>query len=524
MRNRRDFLRGLAGLAAGTVIPLARPQAPAGEYLLFWGDLHSHNSVGLAQGSTERLWDAARSHLDFCAHIPHAQWHDMPDMPNNAHQKWVDGFARSRELWPTVQKLTAAYNKPGRFATFLGYEWHSSFFGDHNVIYPKDHMPLQYANHVRDLQKHCRQSGAIMIPHHPAYGESWRGANWNFLEPEVSPVIEMYSEHGLAEWDRGTRDYIRHSMSGRYTPNTYQAVLKNGFKVGLFASSDDHLAYPGAYGEGVGGVWATELTREAIWEAIRARRTTAATGDRIQILWKLNGRWLGSILPFTEQREIEVSVFAPDEIDRVDILKNSRVVHRHFPADQQDLSGQWPSEAMCRVEFGWGPWADLNMPRTCDWEGTISLRGGKVRSATPCFQSRPLDEKRRNRILARTENSVRFQSYTARANAFEDRPTNALLLHLSGDRNAVLEVALTLPVKKTFQKTLAELMRSSAITFTGPFQSESVLIHRLVTPDLFRARYRFADRGRRGTTDWYYVRVTQTNGHQAWASPIWVEG
>jgi hypothetical protein len=53
------------------------------------------------------------------------------------------------------------------------------------------------------------------------------------------------------------------------------------------ASTDDHLGYPGAYGEGLAAVYADSLTRESIMEALRARRTYAVNGDRIRLDFKL---------------------------------------------------------------------------------------------------------------------------------------------------------------------------------------------------------------------------------------------
>ena len=49
-------------------------------------------------------------------------------------------------------------------------------------------------------------------------------------------------------------------------------------------------------------------------------------------------------------------------------------------------------------------------------------------------------------------------------------------------------------------------------------------MHRLVTPEFFRLSFELPDKGRRGRSDWYYARVCQANGDQAWSSPIWVEG
>jgi hypothetical protein len=522
--NRRQWLKGMTGGTLWAALPFSETQAAAGEYQLFWGDLHNHNAVGYARGSLERTYDVARSHLDFLAFTPHAQWHDMPEMPNNAHQKWVKGFAVTKENWPKAQKLAATHNEPGKFVSFLAYEWHSSFFGDYCVYYRGDDKPLKYFNHVRDLQKYARATNTTIIPHHLAYKQGWRGANWDYLDTKVSPVLEIYSEHGLAERDRGPQDYIRHSIGGRWTRNTLREALKKGFRVGVIASSDDHLGYPGAYGEGMVGIYAKELSRESLLEALWARRTIAITGDRIALAATLNGQWMGSILPFTAEREIQVSVTGRDEVERVDVLKNDRVIHRHFPEDHTATGGRWPGEALCRLEFGWGPWAALGMARVCDWEVTATLRDGKLISATPCFQSGPLDEKRRNRILSRTESSCRFQLYTSRIEAFEERATNAVVLHVAGGRNAVLELKLTRPSRMTFRKTLGELAEHNEIEFTGPFTAESFVVHRLVTPDLFRASFRVSDGGKRGQTDWYYVRATQTNGQQAWSSPFWVEG
>ena len=60
------------------------------------------------------------------------------------------------------------------------------------------------------------------------------------------------------------------------------------------------------------------------------------------------------------------------------------------------------------------------------------------------------------------------------------------------------------------------------VTFVGPFPSESFIIGRLVGPSEYQASVRWQDRDQPKPGDWYYVRVTQHNGHMAWSSPIWV--
>ncbi len=494
------------------------------DYELFWGDLHNHNAVGYARGSLERTYEIAQEHLDFLAFTPHAQWHDMPKMPNDAHMKWVNGFKVLQDNWTKVQRMAKESNRKGRFASFLAYEWHSSFFGDYCLYYPNDYLELKYFDHVEGLQDYVRGTRAMIVPHHLGYKQGWRGANWDHVDTQVSPVMEIFSEHGLSEHDRATRPYVRHSNGPRWTRNTMQRALASGVRAGIIASSDDHLGYPGAYGEGLAGVFAEELSRESILDAVWKRRTIAVTGDRIRLKATLNGQWMGSELHYVRDREIAVEAEGLDEIERVDILKNNRVIARHFPEDHVRERAQTSGEWLCRLEFGWGPWADLDMARIADWDVTVKISGGKIRKATPFFQAGPFDENRRDRIVERDDDSVRVQVYTSRLQAFEDAATKGVVLHLEGGANAKLEVKLQKPTDLTLTRTLGELAENNEIEFTGPFTSESFLVHRLVTPDLFRCRFTHADRGREGSNDWYYARVTQANGHQAWSSPIWVDG
>jgi hypothetical protein len=522
--RRRELLKGIGSGALTALLPSTHAQPAGGEYTLFWGDLHNHNSVGYARGSLERTYEIAKEHLDFLAFTPHAQWHDMPVMPNDAHMKWVKGFEVLQQKWPQVQKMAAESNKPGKFVSILAYEWHSSKFGDYCLYYPGDRMPLQYFEHVRDLQKYVRGSGAMIVPHHLAYKQGWRGANWEYVDVNVSPVFEIFSEHGLSERDNAAEPYIRHSIGGRWTRNTLQAALKRGLKAGVIASSDDHLGYPGAYGEGLAGVFARGLTREDVFEAIWKRRTIAVTGDRIHLTAKLNNQWMGSTLPFTADREIQVDATGQDEIERIDILKNNRVIARYFPEDHLRENAPWPDEALCRLEFGWGPWADLNMSRVAQWDVTVSINDGKLLGVTPCFQSGPFEEALRDRIVERTEASCRVQLFTSRRQAFKEIATKSVVLRIAGGRSASIEVKVAKPAAVAVKRTLGELAENNEVEFTGPFTAESFVLHRLVTPQQFRASFRHSDRGKRGQTDWYYTRLTQMNGHQAWSSPIWVEG
>jgi len=199
---------------------------------------------------------------------------------------------------------------------------------------------------------------------------------------------------------------IRHSNGGRSASNTIVPQLESGLRFGFVASSDNHRGYPGAYGEGVLGVWAKDLSRASIFEAIRARRTYAATGDRIGLEFAINDRPMGSDLPATADRQIDVRVEGQDSIAMIELVRNGRVIERHFPEDQFGGQLKLPGRAKCRLQYGWGPWAALGLGRTCMWDMTIRIEGGRFRHVIPCFQSGPYEEELRDKLRVISEHGV----------------------------------------------------------------------------------------------------------------------
>ncbi|HUU27558.1 MAG TPA: DUF3604 domain-containing protein [archaeon] len=528
--NRRTWLKHCSSYAAASGLLACEtsgdspPQEIEGTGLnIYFGDFHNHCSVGYALGSMERAYEIAASHLDFFAFTPHSHWHDMPVMEQDKHQKWLKGFEVTRQRWPEVQAANRSYHKPGEFVTFHAYEWHSSEFGDYCIYFPADDSQLTHFDSLTDLQEFAFRKGALLVPHHPGYRQGRRGANPKFWDPRVTQLLEIYSEHGNAESDEGPLDYIRHSMGGRWTPNTLQAVLKTGHRVGVLASTDDHLGCPGAYGEGLAAILAPELTREALFESLKKRRCYGVTGDRIELDFRLNGKLMGEETAYARKRTISASAAGWDRLERLELIKDNRVIHRDFPMDRGIPQNVWDQPLFLRIEFGWGPWASLEMSRVCDWEMDIRLKGGRIAGFQPCFQSGPLEENRRNLVKAQGENALKVSSYTSRRQAFAERPTNAVVLKVQAGPDAVLSIQTVKPGKQIIEKPLAGLLAENEVIFTGPFPDESILIHRLVPEVRTKGSFTIADESSGDTVDWYYLRAVQANGQMAWSSPIWVE-
>ncbi|MCP4405575.1 MAG: hypothetical protein GY801_50765 [bacterium] len=492
-------------------------------YQLFWGDMHNHNAVGYAKGSLERSIEIAREHLDFFAFTGHASWHDVPIMPGDRHMKWLNGFDVHTKQWPKTRQLMKEASDDA-FVAFLGYEWHSSAFGDYHIIFPEDQADLYLPDHVDKLLNFAKEKGALAIPHHVGYKLPWRGANWQYFRSEVTPVVEIFSEHGNCVSDRSPFPMIRHSNGGRQTSNTIHYQLARGLRFGFVASTDDHLGYPGAYGEGVVGVWADTLTPASLFEAIWKRRTFASTGERTLLDVTLNGHPMGSELPATQERAFEVYVEGQDSVEMVELIRNGRVIKRHFPEDHITGPLTLPSRAKCRIQYGWGPWAALSLGRICQWEMKISIDGGRFVGVERCFQCGPFNEELRDKLRLVSEQEIQLQSFTSREECFAEDPTKSFICDIEAKPGAKLTLTLSQPSNRVVEVPLEDLIDDNVIDFTGVFTTESLMVHRLVAPGEYSANIQWEDNQTKttGEADWYYVRVRHHNGHLAWSSPIWV--
>lgn len=516
---------GLAGslvASAGASSAKASQTEEIGAEQTFFGDLHNHNVIGYAQGSLKRTFEIANSHLDFFAFTPHGYWPDIEHFEGSIEDKWLNGFAVVEERWPEVIELANEFDNPGRFVPMVGYESHSTLKGDYHIVFPTLDAPYRRHHKLKHFQQFAKEYGAILIPHHPANRLGHRGADFRYRDTEVSPLMEIYSEWGCAEHDRAPYPYIRHTEGGRWTKNTMQWLLAHGHRFGVIASTDDHLGYPGAYREGLAAVKAKELSREAIFQAVRQRRTYAVTGDRIELDTRVNGKPMGSEMDYAKRRLLTVAASGWDPVDRVEILRNNRVIHREFPTDRVPSEASWKKPVLIRFEYGWGPWPALAMARTFDWNINIEVKGGRLIDLQPCFTSGPLSESRRDQVLEKTEHGARIKSYTALKQQLEDVSQKSVVLKVLGGPETIITVAVNMPGGTTLEQTLGQLATSNEMLFTGEFPRESAMLHRLVFSDHYDTSFEVDDEASGEEDSWYYTRVVQTNGQLAWSSPIWV--
>ncbi|MEP7366300.1 MAG: CehA/McbA family metallohydrolase [Acidobacteriota bacterium] len=324
---------GVLSDADGRVWGAVNPAAPPARdgLQLYWGDLHAQSehhvmhsqrkdfrqegwSKGISCGTLDECYQYARevSLLDFVA--------------------MTDQGACLTNKWEYCQGKVIEYNRPGSFLVLKGYEAGSPL-GHRNVIFSSTEVeaPLDAKRfnsfHPDVVFEHYRGRGdVIIIPHHV---KTW--TDWTYHDPELEPLMEIYSCWGQSEspgldlWNKGQ------------TPGAGAwEAFRRGYRMGLIASSDNHVGMPGRsypgdrqihtpFPGGLCAVWATELTAEAVFAALRARRCYGTTGARIVLRFSIGDVAMGGTGTASEGLTGRVQVAGTAELDRVELVRDCQL-------------------------------------------------------------------------------------------------------------------------------------------------------------------------------------------------------
>jgi hypothetical protein len=321
-------------------------------YRLYFGDPHSHSLASDGTWSAETAYRHADEvvGLDFAGITDHAE-------------RLTD------EEWAAAVDA-AAYLSRDDFVALAGYEW-TGRHAEHRCVYSADGTVIPVARtaafgntddpleEVADLWD-LLGDGALVVPHHP--GSAVGPAHlWADHEPDLEPVVEIYSKHGSSEcfgcepalgedWALEQGNYVRDALA-------------EGLRFGVVGGGDGHEAPlggmepdhadvfgagdhgPMARRGGLTGVWADELTRDALFDAWRARRTYATTGAQIFLQLSVNGEPMGSEITADSPPAIHVVAGGTDDLNAV-------VLVQYTPAGGFDEIELWTgSNALVEVDW-----------------------------------------------------------------------------------------------------------------------------------------------------------------------------
>ena len=327
-----------ATLPAPAVHPPRRPRhtmtVGGTTYHLLMGDAHRHTDIRGHSGVDGSVLDTYRYAMD----AAQLDWLGTSDHNEVLGGRWPDGL-RDYQWW-CVQKTVDLMTHAPTFIGVYAYE-HSMArpAGHRNILFLKRGAPLRPIdrtlaadNQPPNLWKWMEanvftQPGqkAVIVPHTFGAGPL---ADWNWPNARFDCLLEMYQgcRGSYEAWrlpDKEKRGPTQVDEPGHFA----QDALAKGNIYG-FVSFSDH----GSTHNSWACVWSTKEDRTGLLDAMYARRTYAGS-DEIILKVTADGHMVGEEFsaPAGKAPLIEASIQAPDEILRIDVVKDGKYVYTTRP-------------------------------------------------------------------------------------------------------------------------------------------------------------------------------------------------
>ena len=305
--------------------------SPAGRRIL-WADLQNHSGLSDGSATPDDLLRYAReiAALDAAAVTDHDHW----------GMRFMDG---APSIWRRTLDAVDRRHAPGRFVALAGYEWTNWVEGHRHVVFFEptagavaDRLLSSIDESFDEAPELWAGLGGVRtltFAHHSA-GDPI-ATDWSLEPPAgLEPVTEIVSVHGSSESADSPGVVVRGALKGNYVRD----VLDRGYRLGFVGSSDGHDGHPGlaqlaSPSGGLAAILSDEVTREGIYEALRARRTYATNGPRMVIRASYAGWPIGADVPAAAaaagevgpvtgvpERTLVARVVAPGEVARMEVI------------------------------------------------------------------------------------------------------------------------------------------------------------------------------------------------------------
>ncbi|MDH3641443.1 MAG: DUF3604 domain-containing protein, partial [Gammaproteobacteria bacterium] len=477
---------------------------------IYWGDTHGHSGFAEGIGTPARFMNWARddARLDYVTHSEHDMWLDDAE-------------------WEVLRNNARTYTREGEFIAFLGYEWtvRNVQGGHHNVLFRtaenRNRIAAQFyptlSRLYAGLRANADPADILLIPH------AHQAGDYRQSDPELEHLIEIMSQHGNFEW-----------FGRRY--------LEHGHQVGFTAASDNHLSQPGysapkssslAQRGGLGAVMAAEKTTDALFDAMKSRRTYATSGERIILEFSVNNVGMGQRAPFSAERVIRGRVVGTAPIDSITLIRNDEEIwHQDLLTEQADRVNE---EDTFLLSFGSDshPHQPGDNPRGWrHWRGTIDIDGAELIEATGqdfhnhVLQSLAPDPEDPNLLRFATITRGDTSSILLKLDKVKRSTELKIELESSDETGGAPPIYRAPQAQDAAEASLAVRdMEQGLVSVNLPADAytDKITLRRVIANGEMEASFSFEDTGER-QGDYYFVRIRQANDGLAWSSPVWVGG
>lgn len=456
----------------------------------FWSDLHGQSEETIGTNSARDYFSFAR---------------DRAFLDATSHQG--NDFQITTDFWLHLQELTKEFNQDGTFIAFPGYEWsgNTGLGGDRNVLFAREGRQIHRSSHAlvedlgdvatdansaADLFDAVKNEDCVVFAH---IGGRYADIKMTH-DVRLESAVEVHSAWGTFDW-------------------LVEDAFEQGYRVGIVSNSDGHkgrpgASYPGAsmfgaYG-GLTCLLATQLTRTALLEALRARHHYGTTGSRMILATHatVDGAraMMGDIVKTSADSAVfEIDLLAPSPIERIEIRNGLELTETFRPFDRDALGK--------RIRVVWEGSEYRGRGRETIWDGKATLRDNVVARINP-INFYNLDK----RVVATSPSQLEWQALTTGGHGGFDA-------WLGDARSGTLEIETKLVQCAV---PIEEIGLDDAVFDAGGL-SRRLRLFRLPDENPHRkVRLRRTIPLRNAGDNALYVRVTTEDGHVAWSSPIYL--
>lgn len=325
---------------------------------LVHADMHNHTIMSDGDGSAQNAFASMReAGLDVAALTDHATLFA------------IDGLSSGE--WNTTGQLADAANDPGQFTAIRGFEWSHPLQGHINVWNTSAFADLLKAASPGSLYSWLTaRPGGLASFNHPGR-EAGRFDNFAYRASARAQMV------GLEMFNR-TDDYLFEGYSNGVS-SPLVACLNAGWRPGLTGATDEHGTDWGHHeGKGRSGLWVTENTRTAVFEALTARRSFATRVSGLRVDATAAGVRMGGTIPVASgdiafRVDVDRGAQWAGKPLRIQVLRPGTSVPT--VVDVVDTTSNTVTEFTVPLNVADGPWVVLRVSDPSEPNGTPGPSG-----------------------------------------------------------------------------------------------------------------------------------------------------